>query len=150
MRNIFLLGSLLVVSVGVAATSIGCGGKIAQDPESDAGSTTATTLSSAWPPCPSDSAPMPLPSDVDPEVLDACTKLCNRNFACQQCSYPSCLPTCVLDATRADCGDVSLAEAECMVDHQDESACGAPPSCNEAYCKYAQCNASPSPASQCP
>ena len=133
----------------VAMMTSACGGKVAADgagePSPALSGAKTSVLSTAWPPCPADSAPSPLPSPADPEQLELCTQLCNRAFDCGRCTFPSCLPSCMSDALKSrKCGGPYVAWMKCTIEHQVEHACRVDPACDAAYCEYARCGAADS------
>jgi len=154
MRNVFL-GALLTVAVAPVILTIGCGGRILQasDDSSADGTATATTTTPVLmtgPPCASDSAPIPIPANIDPMILSVCTQVCNRETTCEKCASVDCMPSCIEDASKLDCGSAARAEDQCLLDHADETACGAPPSCSATYCTYANCGVMPAYQMTCP
>jgi hypothetical protein len=149
-RTPLVVLALVAVAPLVVTTTVACGGKMiaegtSSEPAAAAGGTTAPTSvpTTAWPPCAADSTPVPMPASPEPELLDLCTKACDRTFDCLRCSYGSCLPSCMLDglATR-ECAKPFVAWRKCVLSHP-EQACGAVPECDPQYCEYLRCGSAP-------
>ncbi len=161
MKHAISLLVLGVVTIVPIVVTVACGGRVAGTGQVDDGATppsdpgaaatpsatataTAGGLSSSvgLQPCPADSTPPAVPDAPNPVLLAQCKQLCERRFACEGCTYGTCLPNCLNDALASrPSGAPYVAWMTCLLAH--DATCGGQPACDAEYCAYVRSGSSP-------